>query len=240
MLFYREFGNKEGKLLVFIHGGFTTSESYMKQFGLFEEFHCIFVDLPKHGNSDKKGIVSCRRAADEVIELVDAISPKEKVVLIAHSYGGLTAKLILAKIPQRIEKCVIGSTNIKKTPLFWIYTRKAGCIFLWLQNKERYKKDHISWKLVCETQKDAWRNFRLTDLDRYKDVPILFLFAQHDIKEIKESMVLWKRQMHSAGIVEIKNAGHNYFWEFPDVVNPIIRSFVKGENNVYEKFDSVK
>ena len=52
MIYYEEHGNKNGKLVIFIHGGFTTSEAFMKQYGLLQEYHCVFVDLPGHGKSN--------------------------------------------------------------------------------------------------------------------------------------------------------------------------------------------
>lgn len=30
-MYYKEYGNKEGQLVVFIHGGFTTNESFEKR-----------------------------------------------------------------------------------------------------------------------------------------------------------------------------------------------------------------
>lgn len=47
MLFYREYGDINCELLVFMHGGFTTSEilSHMKQYNAFKDFHFIFTEV---------------------------------------------------------------------------------------------------------------------------------------------------------------------------------------------------
>ena len=139
MLYYKEFGNPNGRLVLFIHGGFTTCESYMKQYELLEAYRCIFVGLPGHGKSifSKNYHFDFNQAADEVSRLIQQLSPKEKIILISHSYGGLTAKIIMSKIPERIEKAVIGSTNIQRTLLFRVYTSKLGCFYLWIQNRKR-------------------------------------------------------------------------------------------------------
>ena len=50
-MYYEEYGNKDGRVVLFIHGGFTTSESFQKQKERLPEYHCIFVDLPGYGKS---------------------------------------------------------------------------------------------------------------------------------------------------------------------------------------------
>lgn len=233
MLFYREYGNLGGRLVIFIHGGFTNSESFKKQYDLLEDYHCIFVDLPNYGKSicGDKYQYTFEYAAQAVIEVIDSISPKEKIVLVSHSYGGIVAKLILEKIPDRIEKAVIGSTNIKKTLLFWLYTRKIGCLILMFQNRKRYKREKITWKLVCNTQKSAWKNFKIPDNKRIYNIPALLLYAQYDSQDIKDSMLEWKKCFKVSELVEIKNTGHNYFWDNVEETNQLIREFIIGEKD---------
>lgn len=60
----------------------------------------------------------------EIIKLIEQLSPKEKVILIAHSYGGLVIKEIIQKRPDLVEKMVVGSTNVKKSLLFGFIPEK--------------------------------------------------------------------------------------------------------------------
>lgn len=231
MLYYKEYGNSDGQVVVFIHGGFTTGESFGKQFGLLPDRRMVFVDLPGYGNSGQESIngFTFEKAAFEVIRLVENLSPNKKVVSIAHSYGGLVVKKVLSQIPERIDKIVIGSTNVKRSFLFWLYTRKIGCYILWKQNKERYARERISWKCVCDTQKDAWRNFHLNELDINSKIECLFLHAEHDIKEIRDSMQLWREKLPNCKMYELQKSGHNYFWDMPESVNSIISDFINKE-----------
>lgn len=226
-MYYKEYGSKEGQLAVFIHGGFTTHESFMKQYSLLPTKRMIFVDLPGFGNSRQECLdgFSFKNAAFEVMKLIENLSPDRKVILIAHSYGGLVVKEILAKIPERVEKVVVGSTNVQRSLLFWLYTRKAGCHILWKQNKERYVQEGISWKCVCDMQKDAWHNFDLSKLQSNPEIRCLFLYAEHDIKEIRDSVKLWKEKLPNCKIYKVADAGHNYFYDMPEIVNPVIADF---------------
>lgn len=225
-MYYKEYGSKDGQLAVFIHGGFTTHESFMKQYNLLPDKRMIFVDLPGCGNSKQNGF-SFEIAAVEVIKLIEKLSPDRKVILIAHSYGGLVVKEILLRIPNRIDKIVVGSTNIKKSLLFWLYTRKIGCHILWKQNKERYVREGISWKCVCDTQKDAWHKFSLSRLKINSQIECLFLYAEHDIKEIRDSMRLWKDKLPNCKLYEVAKSGHNYFFDMPEIANPVISDFFR-------------
>ncbi|MDE6218956.1 MAG: alpha/beta hydrolase [Lachnospiraceae bacterium] len=228
-MYYKECGSRDGQLVIFIHGGFTTHESFMKQYNLLPDKRMIFVDLPGCGNSVQEGAdgFSFDRAAYGVMNLVERLSPDRKVILIAHSYGGLIVKEVLMKIPDRIEKVVVGSTNVQRSLLFWLYTRKIGCHILWKQNNERYEREQISWKCVCDMQKDAWHKFDISKLKSNSQLECLFLCAEHDIKEIRNSMKLWKEKMPNCKLCEVPQSGHNYFWDMPEIVNPLIADFCK-------------
>lgn len=226
-MFYKEYGNKNGQLVVFIHGGFTTNESFGKQYNLLPDKRMIFVDLPGCGKSKKIGekAFSFEQSALELIKLIEKLSPDRKVILIAHSYGGLVAKVIIAKRPELVEKVVIGSTNIKKSVLFWLYTGKLGCHILWKQNRKRYMKDGTTWECVCDMQKDAWNNFNLNIPQQSMKIKSLFLVAENDIREIHESMKLWHMKFKSSKLFIVKDSGHNYFMDAPEKVNHIIQLF---------------
>lgn len=233
-MYYKEYGNKEGQLVVFIHGGFTTNESFEKQYQLLPEKRMLFVDLPGCGKSEKVGkkVFSFESSAMEIIKLIEQLSPKEKVILIAHSYGGLVVKEIIQKRSDLVEKIVVGSTNVKKSLLFWLYTRKIGCYILWEQNKERYRHDGTTWDCICDMQKDAWSKFSLGSLETNRDIKCLFMVAEKDIKEIHESMKRWKKKFPNSEIYVVNNSGHNYFTELPEEVNPVVASFVNNNKRI--------
>lgn len=187
-MYYKECGSKDGQLVVFIHGGFTTHESFMKQYDLLPDKKMIFVDLPGCGNHNQDALngFSFENAAFEVIKLIEELSPDRKVIMITHSYGGLVVKEILLRIPHRIDKMVVGSTNI---------------------------------------QKDAWHKFDISGLKGNHQMACLLLYAEHDIKEIQDSMKLWKEKFPNSKLCEISKSGHNYFFDMPEIVNPIISDF---------------
>lgn len=241
MLYYKEYGNPNGKAVLFIHGGFTSHKTYEKQFQILPEYRKIFVDLPNCGESLGYKKFTFDAAIEGVTELIDVIAPKETVILIGHSYGGLVVKGLLEKIPQRVEKAVIGSTNLKKSPMYRLYTSGLGAFLTWMKNREFYRRENVSLKLIYDTQKSAWKHFKLPDgarlqhqeadvtanMDAWKQIPVLLLYADGDIPDIQASVKLWKELLPNAEIKRFSNVGHAFFREHPELVNPVVEAFVR-------------
>jgi len=57
------------------------------------------------------------------------------------------------------------------------------------------------------------------------EIKSLFLVAEKDIKEIRESMKLWGKKFPKHKCYVVKDSGHNYFTDFPEIVNSIIVQF---------------
>lgn len=85
----------------------------------------------------------------------------------------------------------------------------------------------MTWKCVCDIQRDAWNKFSLSKLESNSQIECLFLYAEYDIKEIRDSMKQWKEKLPNSKLYEVSNSGHNYFFDMPEIVNPIISNFCK-------------
>lgn len=109
MLHYRSFG--EGKTLVFLHG-FLESSTMWDHLPLMElNAHCIFIDLPGHGQSllnDFAEIPSIRFMADEVLQVLISLEVNEFTV-VGHSLGAYVG-LELARLPS-CQKLIFLNSN---------------------------------------------------------------------------------------------------------------------------------
>lgn len=76
-------------------------------------------------------------------------------------------------------------------------------------------------------QKEAWNKFDLSKLKGNSQIECLFLYAEHDIKEIRDSMNLWKEKLPNCKLYEVAKSGHSYFFDMPEIVNPLISDFCK-------------
>lgn len=226
MLYYEEYGNAQGKPVIFIHGGFTSHKMYEKQFDILPEFRKIFVDLPNCGKSQGYDRFTFDAAVDGVRELMDRLVPGQNVFLVGHSYGGLVVKGLLESVPERIERVVIGSTNLKKSRMYRLYTSSLGTVLTWGKNWRSFRREKISLKLIYETQKSAWKHFELPQGRPVKN-PVLLLYADGDIADIQDSMQIWKKCLPYAEMRMFSGAGHGFFREHPELVNPVVEEFMR-------------
>ena len=122
---YISVGNKEGEVVILLHGGNTGSQNcrvwapLLPFFNESKTLHFIAVDLPGHGKSTPhtEGLLydannlsaSVPRAEIVVQQVIDQIRKsfsKEKVYLIGRSYGGALSIYYTLKNPLNVLKLV--------------------------------------------------------------------------------------------------------------------------------------
>lgn len=108
-LAYLESTRQEGTSLVFLHGlGASKDQWGPAVYQLSRKHHCLFIDLPVHGQSTctaPRGLGPQAMLA-EIECLLDQLSARP-VVLIGSSLGGCLAALYAAKKPERVERLIL-------------------------------------------------------------------------------------------------------------------------------------
>jgi len=103
-----------GPIFMMIHGMLSNAVDYYFQFKEFSNrFTCIAPDLPGSGCSHTSDPESCciDSAAEHMLDFITETVPLErKILLMGHSYGGIIAMELLARIPERLSGIVIVST----------------------------------------------------------------------------------------------------------------------------------
>lgn len=108
-LAYLESAQQEGPSLVFLHGlGASKDQWGPAVYQLARKYHCLFIDLPGHGQSTCTALQGLGPQAmlAEVESLLDRLSARP-VVLIGSSLGGCLAALYAAMKPERVERLVL-------------------------------------------------------------------------------------------------------------------------------------
>lgn len=106
MLAFSQHG--EGKTVVFLHG-FLESSSMWKN--LIFPFHCVFIDLPGHGNSEfhNENNPSISFFADKVLEVLNHLRCSHYAI-IGHSMGGYVGLELLRRTGY-VEKLILLNSN---------------------------------------------------------------------------------------------------------------------------------
>jgi pimeloyl-ACP methyl ester carboxylesterase len=102
----------KGETIVFVHGLGGNLSHWLKQVdALSKNYHCIAVDLPGYGYSDKSFSTDKDHLAFYADVLSAFIEKKglEKVVLAGHSMGGQIAIITAINHPEKISKLVLAA-----------------------------------------------------------------------------------------------------------------------------------
>lgn len=113
---YKESGDIEGTLLIFLRGGGVSSWMWEHQLHYFTDYHCIAPDLPGHGQSIAADF-SIWNTAKEVIQLIEEKGADKKVILIGFSLGSQVVIQILSMRPKLADAAMINSALVRPMPL---------------------------------------------------------------------------------------------------------------------------
>ena len=118
-LAYEEIGEENRETILFLHAKLLDKWIWRKQKEGYDRYfygyHCIFLDLPNHGESISKKEFSIEKSSIEISEFIDYIIDNkgiENVNIVALGIGGSIAIEILNKNPNLIGTLIISGPEI--------------------------------------------------------------------------------------------------------------------------------
>lgn len=112
-LYYREYGNKNAPLMVFLHGGGVSSWMWDKQVQYFTDYHCITIDLPEQGESMNTEYFSIRKSSEDIAKLIEKLADGKKIIVIGFSLGAQVLIQMLSMNPSLIHSAIINSALVR-------------------------------------------------------------------------------------------------------------------------------
>lgn len=114
---YEEYGNENNKIILFLHPKLLSNWIWKYQKEDFNEFHCIYLNLPHHEKDKRKREeegFSIEKSSKSIIEFIKEVlnqkqKPQSKLNVIAMGLGGSIALEILNKSPDLIDNLIISS-----------------------------------------------------------------------------------------------------------------------------------
>jgi pimeloyl-ACP methyl ester carboxylesterase len=126
-LHYLDWGNEGAPVLILIHGTRDHARSWdWTAHALRDRWHVIVPDLRGHGDSawSPDGAYLLAYYVLDLVELVDALG-RDKVSIVAHSFGGSVASRFAGTAPERVHKlCLID--GLGPTPEIFAWWKKEG------------------------------------------------------------------------------------------------------------------
>ena len=248
VLHFQESGNKDATLMVFLHGGGVSSWMWEKQIQYFTDYHCVSVDLPEQGRSDRKTKFSIPWSAEKIIELIEEIENGKKIVLIGFSLGAQVAIQILSENPDLIDYAILNSALVRPSPITKILIKPSikltyplikNKTFSKLQAKTLYLgKEFFDVYYQESSQMKSGTLVRILEENMSFALPndlkkargkILVTVGEKEKSIMKKSAFdIVGNNPNSTGII-IPNVGHGISLANPDYFNKMVEKWINDE-----------
>lgn len=115
-LYYEEEGDINEDLVIFLHSNLLSSWIWKNQRDSFKDYHCIYLDLPNHGNSYFTSDFSIKNSGELIKDLIEKKSiigsKSKRVHLVGISVGGQIILYLSAKYPELIDTSIVTGVNL--------------------------------------------------------------------------------------------------------------------------------
>lgn len=251
-IYFKETGNKQGKIIVFIHGGGISGWMWDKQLEYFKDYHCIVPDLPEHGRSIGEGLLSLGSSTSLIAEIIDKKANGSKVNVVGHSLGAKIVIELLSTRPELIDHAVVASglfrdiPYMKVTHKLSIYKLTVAMLKLdWILNlevkqfkfpdktsTENLKKDFKSMTpdMLYRIYDELYQNLTIPTVLKNVKVPTLVVAGQREPKAMRQSVKDITDVLPESKGLLIKGGLHTYPWVKYDDFNQIIGAWITNKS----------
>lgn len=232
---YVQYGNKDGKNIVLLHGWGQNIEM-MDPIGkrLEKDFYITNIDLPGHGKSDEPkkeyNIYDYYQIIKKLLNKLNIENP----ILIGHSFGGRISIIYAAK--EKVDKLVLLASPFKKSTKsdslkvkILKFLKKVPVI-----NKlAPYMKTKIGsrdYKAASPIMRQILVNTVNEDLEKYLrniKCPTLLIWGTNDREASIEDAKYAEEIMDNAGLVVYEGCTHYAYLERIDQTIRVLNSFFK-------------
>lgn len=244
---YVEMGNPEGKPVLLIHGYTDNSRSWSLLAPYLKDRHLFAIDLRGHGKSGAPDC--CYSISDFAVDAALFIETVAggKADVVGHSLGSLTAQMLAARYPDRVNRIVLVSSSMRPggAPGSWLWDNVMPLVppidpngkFMtdWYWNPNPVDTDYIDRERAesAATPMHVWHgvlwDLAVTDLAPIASqikAPVMVFWGDQDQLFDATHQAALKTAFPQARYETFAGAGHNMFWEFPEKAGGLIGGFL--------------
>lgn len=245
---YKEYGDKNAPLILFLHGGGVSSWMWDRQVYYFTDYHCVTIDLPEHGENRDNTLFSIADSAYQIIELLEKLSHGKSITVVGFSLGAQVLIQMLRDKPNFIDNAMINSALVRPIPgkncisplikLSFPFIKnktlsklQAKSLYIWDEDLEKYYHE------TCQMERNTL--IRIINENMSFEIPEGFDKAKGKILVTvgtKERNIMKKsardilhNNKNSTGIA-ISGVGHGVPLAEPDFFNQILEKWLKNED----------
>lgn len=248
MLNYKQYGNQDGPLIIFLHGGGVSSWMWDKQIEYFTNYHCVTVDLPEHGLNKYRGPFSIEDSAQKVLELIEQIANNCTVIVIGFSLGAQVLIQMISMNEHLVHYAMINSALVRPSklgektiaPLIKLtYPLIKNKAFARLQAKTLLIDDdyfNTYYKESSQTERETLirilrenMSFKIPQPFQHANVNMLVTVGEKEKTIMKKSAIdITHTNSHCKSII-ISGVGHGAPYAKSQLFNVIIDNWLKKE-----------
>ena len=239
----------KGKPLVLVHGYLGGQNMWKFQEDLQDNFELIMPSLAGYGESaDLVAPSTIRENANQVFELLDHLNV-DSFYLLGHSMGGMIVQEMAAMKPKRVEKLVcFGTGSIGALPNRFETIEESRNSIKKIGIKKTRENIAKTWfvdyllgdgyNLCLEEGAKATNQAALASLDAWDcwdgrgqlnkiKSDTLILWSNKDRSYDKNQQDILNQGIKDSRLEIIDGCAHNSHMEKPELVNSIIKNFLK-------------
>jgi len=241
-LFYEV--HDEGEPIIFSHGWMCDCSVWNSQIEFFsKKYKVIAYDQRGHGKSDKpKADYSIETLSNDLYSLIQELN-LEKVILVGHSMGGMTAITFALNHPDKVSKLVLVGTSAKMNfsgyiqiwimmHIFSYESFARGIIDLLYDPSEQVKKEAFDRAMntpkfvTYDCATEFMKNYDIRDRVSKIKVPTLIVVGEKDkATPVKMSRYL-NREIKDSKLKIIPDSKHMVIIDKANELNEIIDMFI--------------
>ncbi|MBK3496472.1 alpha/beta hydrolase [Viridibacillus sp. YIM B01967] len=247
VLQYKEYGDINLPLMVFIHGGGVSGWMWDKQVEYFSNYHCLVPDMPEHGKSSNEKLFTINLCAEKIIQLIEEKSKGKPVIAIGFSLGAQVLISILSMRPYLIDYAIINSALVRPIPFSKMLTKSLTLTYPLVKNKtfskiqaksmyidENYFETY--YQECCHLNKASFVRimeenmaFKIPNNFKNSSSKILVTVGEKERSIMKKSLVdIVKSNSNCKGII-LPKVGHGISLAKPDFFNKLIEDWVQND-----------
>lgn len=246
-LSYVTFGDMAAEPVILLHGYTDNSRSWSLIGPWLEAFHVEAPDLRGHGSSQ---IVACcyglDQLAHDVVEFMDLLEI-ERAHVVGHSLGAMTAAVLAATHPERLDRLVLisAATEVPEGSREWLWDNVPALVhpvdpesqFMrdWYWNPTPVDEDFLARERAesAARPREVWLGvltaLSMTDwapLGGRIAAPTLVMWGDQDTLFGIETQEALREVLPAARFETFEGLGHNMFWEAPERAGRMIAEFL--------------
>jgi pimeloyl-ACP methyl ester carboxylesterase len=228
--------------LLFLHGAATNSWMWEAQIQRLQDFRCISVDLPGHGNS-LSSWQSLAKTAQLVSDLIKQHTPDQKAHVIGLSLGAYVVLELLAHHPDGLESAILSGATAGNLRPSWVMKGQLALASLFI--KQQWFIDSQAKMLnipadqlpdyresVRSVSAQAFRStfaeitgFSLPDGLQRSSVRTLVVAGDKEVPAIVDAVSILMANIPKAQGYLVKGVHHGWNAEAPDLFAQMVRAW---------------